>query len=304
MSQNETIGVIFKPSQELPAPDAPFNHGNELLPSSSKQTLHTNTHNIKTLSNDYSRQPRRFHIARTTEVQGTNPVGQVKRSKDGPIVFMERRVNSRKTVVTKGAEPIVETVLVTESSSGVPRKRPGKHARTQVPPSSSPATSLPSTNRKPEIPQGLRNRWNVTPEQLAKEMEAYTLQTIGHKLAEQEAQRPASKDTRSGQGLNKFRPKVPAQRYAERHPEQAVGENADTNMEYEMTQDHSDSEDFITETYIRVPLGGFEESYNNVGLLILDSQPDRKEFYGDSEDSEEDEDYEEEDENGKRSLLS
>lgn len=67
-----------------------------------------------------------------------------------------------------------------------------------------------------------------------------------------------------------------------------------------------DDGDYIIDTYIRVPADVLDssEEEKNVGLLILDSQPDIEEFYGEDEGSDDEEGEEgEEDENGQSSIL-
>lgn len=147
--------------------------------------------------------------------------------------------------------------------------------------------------------------WDVNSDQLAAEMQAYTLQEIGRSLAESEATKPGVKialptsDYKSKE--SRFKPKKPALRYQERHPEEAAQHGAAMDIdESYLEEDMDDDSDYIIDTYIRMPADIFESSDNqkNFGLLVLDSQPDIDEFYREDDESEEEEDDEEEDENG------
>jgi hypothetical protein len=132
-------------------------------------------------------------------------------------------------------------------------------------------------------------------------MQAYTLQEIGLNLAESEATKPGiKKPATTPRKPTKFKPKVPARRYAERHPDQVVDTAAEMDIDEVYTDDYMDEDgDYIIDTYIRIPAESLEslEAQKNVGLLILDSQPDIDEFYRDDDASDEEEDGEDEDEN-------
>jgi hypothetical protein len=93
-------------------------------------------------------------------------------------------------------------------------------------------------------------------------------------------------------------------RYAERHPEAKV-DNDGMDIDEEMTEDEDiDDSDYIIDTYIRMPAEALEtsDSPTNIGLLILESQPDIDEFYREDEESDEEEEDDEEDENGKNYI--
>jgi hypothetical protein len=145
--------------------------------------------------------------------------------------------------------------------------------------------------------------WDVTSERLAAEMQAYTLAEIGRTLAEQ-AEKPEPKPTSSHaakHSISKFKPKKPAMRYAERHPEEKAAH--DTVMEVDepyIEDEDMDDGEYIIDTYVRIPAEALEteEHPKNFGLLVLDSQPDIDEFYREEEDTDEEEEDEEEDENG------
>jgi hypothetical protein len=69
-------------------------------------------------------------------------------------------------------------------------------------------------------------------------------------------------------------------------------------------EDMDDDSDYVIDTYVRMPveLVEFEDQERNIGLLVLDSQPDIDEFYREFSESEEEDDEEEEDENGRNNF--
>ena len=75
-------------------------------------------------------------------------------------------------------------------------------------------------------------------------------------------------------------------------------QEAEGKMDVDMDEDE---EDFIVETYVRVPVEqlGIGSQEHSVGLLVLEGQVDVEEFYGEEDESDSDLYDEEEDENGK-----
>ena len=60
-----------------------------------------------------------------------------------------------------------------------------------------------------------------------------------------------------------------------------------------------DDSEYIIDTYIRMPADDTEiDTAKNIGLLVLDGQPDIDEFYSVDTESEDEEEDDEEDENG------
>jgi len=159
------------------------------------------------------------------------------------------------------------------------------------------------------MPSGRVVPWDTDSATLAAQMQAYTMQEIGHNLAKSSTPETLVTSTpviRARQ-VSSFKPKAPALRYHERDLEKAraanatKGSNQDEVMADAADQDGDDS-DYIMETYIRMPAEMFEyEEQKSVGLLVLDSQPDIDEFYNDDSDSDSEIYDEEEDENGESS---
>lgn len=133
-------------------------------------------------------------------------------------------------------------------------------------------------------------------------MQRYTLQEIGHSIAEADATTkpggsPASTPSKKP---SKFKPKVPKLRYHERHPEEFAHQHSSMDVD-EFIEDVDDESEYIIDTYIRVPVDAMEldtDTEKKFGFLVLDGQEDVDEFYSAETESDDDEDYDEEDENG------
>lgn len=144
---------------------------------------------------------------------------------------------------------------------------------------------------------------NATQEQLDREMQAHTLRQIAATMAEDEM-KPLSTPTKQANGAtHRYTPKS-TQRLRDRHPEiaaqkeESMIQEAEGKMDVDMDEDE---EDFIVETYVRVPVEqlGIGSQEHSVGLLVLEGQVDVEEFYGEEDESDSDLYDEEEDENGK-----
>lgn len=152
---------------------------------------------------------------------------------------------------------------------------------------------------------------NASMEQLDREMQAHTLAQIQATLAANEPKAPSTPQKQANGSTHRYTPKS-TQRLRDRHPEIAAAkedklvEEAESKMGTDMDVDmDEDDEEFVVETYIRVPVEqlGIGSKEHSIGLLVLDSQPDIDQFYGEDDESDSDIYDEEEDENGKRNLT-
>jgi len=166
-------------------------------------------------------------------------------------------------------------------------------------------------------------------EKLASEMGAWTMDEIQRNLdklesksnraqpptpLQEQRQGPVKKKAVSRSTLS-LRPKVPAQRYAERHPETmapvgpptassagaAVGKKIDASLDTEMDVDG----DWIEEIYQRVPASKLDATVprSNVGVIVFEDEKEQQFFYGSGEgDSDAEMWQDEEDENGTLAL--
>jgi hypothetical protein len=178
-------------------------------------------------------------------------------------------------------------------------KRPGlaTKAKKKVETSASGETS----KKTPELPQSLMRRLDVDMDQLARDMDAYTLEQISLNLSRMEEDKKSSDipaKRPSTVSPSKYKPKAPAQRYAERHPESTGPQGGeDVSME---PSDNEES-DYVIETYIRVPAMSLAEAVppEQIGLLVFDTEPDIEFFYGAESDSDGEVPEDDEDSNGK-----
>ncbi|KAK0630600.1 hypothetical protein B0T17DRAFT_491499 [Bombardia bombarda] len=197
-------------------------------------------------------------------------------------------------------------------------KRPGSNARTK---SSSPAPGAPGTRAALPLSFTSRDREEFNMDQLARDMDAYALSQIFNNVSRMDqdsAKIAARSQAHTNAALNtspasksRFKPKAPALRYHERHPEQVVeaerakaaaaavaAQQHDADMMDIDDEDGTDDEDYVVETYERVPASRLRDQVvppHRVGLLVFDSEPDRADFfYGEEGDS--DDEYLEDDE--------
>ena len=257
-------------------------------------------------------EPRRFHMSRRS-VQNPLETGKGrKRSASNGLTFMERRAKKLPSSTRGSGE--AETMIsdIAEDSpveTPRPRKKPGRSSRTQktaedgsITPQPSPKPSGKFQNIR--LPNGKTMPWDVNSEELAAEMQAYTLQEIGKNI-EQTNQLRSARDQQISTPQktatpSRFKPTPPAQRWAERHPEEAARMNAMDVDEWASSEDESE---YIIDTYVRMPANVVSGSPKNFGLLVLESQPDIDEFYLEEQESDDEDDEQDEDENGKSKHI-
>jgi len=246
----------------------------------------------------------------------------IRKRKVETTVFVERRIRkgtegppvadskSGKTVPKGNGSPSksarelnTPVVKVQETEDLRPRKRPGLAARS----STSPVRAIspqpkPAARHNIILPSGKVMPWDVNSEQLVREMQAYTLQEIGKTITKLEAPEPVPTPVRKPQTPSKFKPKVPALRYHERHP----SANNEINGEMEVVEpevedeEMDDDAEYVYDTYLRKPAQEFEHTeIVEFGWLCLPNDDDIADFYNGEEESDEEEDFDEDDENGK-----
>jgi len=249
-------------------------------------------------------EPRRFHLSRSSIRSPAGvTAGHIRGTKGPPTIFIERRR------VTELDSKVSDTSIPRRPTSASENASSKQFTKGDL------ESQLPSINNQPRPPAPLRSvrlpsgkvvPWNADSATLAAEMQAYTLQEIGHnlgKISTPEISTTSAPIIRARQ-VSSFKPKAPVLRYHERHPEQAkVTEGKKESNQDEIMTDAADPDGddsgYVLDTYIRMPAEMFEfEDQKNVGLLILDSQPDIDEFYNDDSDSDSEIYDEEEDENG------
>ncbi|KUI59546.1 hypothetical protein VP1G_06812 [Cytospora mali] len=257
-------------------------------------------------------EPRRFHLSRVSFAPSPlfNPnmaTGKRSRFNAPTTVFVERGHKRTRTEDVTMADADAAPVTVTEvESSEPPRKHKLPGADRKVPTGSS-GKLAPV---KKDVPKSMKKEHTSEMDDLARDMNEFVLQQIGENLARIEERdrkeaATAAKKTISvtSPQFSKFKPKAPTKRYAERHPEVAgTPEKAATaalvdSMELEY-ESHSEDE-YIVETYIRVPATSLGKNVDpeKIGLLVFDNEPDVDYFYGEEGDSDDEWPEDDEDEN-------
>lgn len=246
-------------------------------------------------------EPRRFHLSRDSI---RNPDGRIRGAKGLPAIFIERRrpVERMPKISDAGKrkiDPKSESPSITQQENG--------QREAQVPPFSvSAQLSTTAPLRSARLPSGRVIPWDADSSTLPAEIQSYTLQEIGRNLAKASTTGTLATSTTmiKARQVSAFKPKAPAFRYHERHPEQArsTDEKTEPSQDQVMT-DAADAEGdesgYVVDTYIRMPAEMFEfHEQKSVGFLVLDSQPDVDDFYNDESDNESEVYDEEEDENG------
>ncbi|PHH69892.1 hypothetical protein CDD80_6385 [Ophiocordyceps camponoti-rufipedis] len=230
---------------------------------------------------------RRFHMSRSILASRKNPALRTGISKHGggvPATFVERDQNKqrreRKPVTAQEAvatEPRPSAVEDAASMAVQTRdlKRPGvgNKARSRQ---GDALTHAP-------LPASVMNRTtDEEMEKVAAEMNRWVLNEIGANLADMEERE------------RKLRPKAPAQRYHERHPEPEQSE--DVVMDDASDGVSDDDDEWIVEEYVRIPANSVavDVSPSDIGVLVLDDEDESLLFFGsleeDEDDAEDDED--------------
>lgn len=257
---------------------------------------------------------RRFRISRSMlkNEPASNSVRLSKRSKHGPAIFVE---HSRKKMAARRGEK----EHVGKNAAPLPHGATHElHQETrELKPQASQTFKRPTVAAKKfdntgdlvrsPLPPSLNQRQEADLSKIAAEMDAWVMREIGANL---EAMQTESK---SSQSPSRFRPKPPAQRYKERHPELAgtlQGKTAHNEMDIDVevsaeSSEDEDSDDWVVEEYIRIPakLMSGDVAPTDIGVLILDGEDASALFYG--PDHDEDDDYleDDEDENGEKPLF-
>ncbi|KZF21465.1 hypothetical protein L228DRAFT_153808 [Xylona heveae TC161] len=273
-------------------------------------------------------QPRLFQLTRPAHAHFTQgPSGGVQKRKRGEksdvAVFIERQRDLKKPrsllnligTTTPGAQSQTSTKIIDheavekEEETLRPRKRPGASAEekkwreenwSQTKPRIL-GTAQPS--KQGQTVQSKASDWDYESSCLAEQLQDVALQEIQKFQSTQPSPGASPK--------LKLKPKVPALRYKDRHPEER--EKVEQHDPFNEMETHtSDDEDYVYDTYIRHPgladgsdFNNMMGSEKNIGFLVIteEDQPIWETYAEDEDDSDKDWNSEEEDENGKLSFL-
>lgn len=255
-------------------------------------------------------EPRRFHMSRKDMLLATSPYpgrshGGISKKRPAPAMFVERkikRISSRLREKRHAANYPLGTPAPTHTSTAEAMEVDTPELRKFKKPGVAKLSVARDggTKNKSELPKSMTDRWNVDMQQLTADMEAYAMQQIGLNLQKAEEEKREQERSRINTPSKlKFKPKPPAKRYTERHPEEAE-HGVDQEM-VDADAENSDSDgDYIIETYVRVLASSMGDHVppQSVGLLVFDEDPDIEFFYGEDDESEDEWAEDEEDENG------
>ncbi|UNI14350.1 hypothetical protein JDV02_000986 [Purpureocillium takamizusanense] len=249
-------------------------------------------------------EPRRFRVSRSATLSaGKNQAqsaGVSKRDRYGPAVFVEgtrRKKLARKSLAVVH-EAVTQSDMMPPPSTDGPAvgvqqkdlKRPGvrKKAATDS------AKDVP-THRP--LPDSIKNRQDGNLDKIAADMDRWVLDEIGANLHGMERDKQLAQRPR-------FKPKAPAKRFHERHPEFAQTSQPRESAEVTMTDASDDNaeeddDDWVIEEYVRVPALSISTDVpaTDIGVLDLDDDEDSALLFGPLPEDDDDADEEDEDEN-------
>ncbi|GKT53286.1 hypothetical protein ColTof4_13298 [Colletotrichum tofieldiae] len=242
-------------------------------------------------------EPRRFHMSRSAMSSPSGSTilkagGVTKRGRYGTAVFVERgkkksarRALDKLDTDKKSAALASADLEVKEEDKPAPKK---------------PLAKRPPRSAAPNVDADRKPMPSVAPTQdlnkIAADMDQWVLHEIGLNLKAMEHP-PAPPAAASP---SRFKPKAPAKRFAERHPELAKeldGGGDDEEMAEASGGEESSDDDYVIEVYELAPSEPLlaEIPPEEIGVLRFDTQEDMELFYGNEDD---DSDYDdEEDEN-------
>ncbi|OAA74167.1 Transcription factor Iwr1 [Cordyceps fumosorosea ARSEF 2679] len=155
------------------------------------------------------------------------------------------------------------------------------------------------------LPTSLRNRAEEDMSKITADMNEWVMREMGATLRSIEAERQKEARPPAPLSPSRFKPKAPAKRYHERHPDAAAAAattdvEGDTNMTDASEDEDGDEDDWVIEEYVRIPANSVALDVapsSDVGFLVLDGEEESLLFFGPQNDEGEDWDEDEEDEN-------
>ncbi|KAM0434409.1 hypothetical protein ACHAPT_003505 [Fusarium lateritium] len=253
-------------------------------------------------------EPRRFHISKkmmmTAAGNQSSTTGLKKRGRYGPAVFVERgrvkasqRASRALEAMRASATPPPErqhqaaTVAVDHTPKEPRLKKPGVRSRQRSP--------MPDPNARAPLPTSAMNPHNQDMSRIAADMNNWVMKEIGANLEHMEHEKRKAEQ-------HKFKPKTPAKRYHERHPEVMTSAPKPNQTDTAMSDaSDMDDDDWVIEEYVRIPAHAMTVNVApaDVGVLVLDGEEDNTLFFGPENDEDEELDEDDEDENGKLLFL-
>lgn len=271
-------------------------------------------------------EPRRFHVSRAMFTKRTNETQESgaisKKTKHKSTVFVEstrKKLKSRRRrnlAVSPSPEQVASRAItpdVPPEETVVEQRQLKKPGVSRKPGSA--ATSQNPLNRTP-LPDLSASRLEEDLDKITNDMNQWVLNELGANLQRMESDRQPLR----------FKPKSPAKRFHERHPElaaqtpaksqgDAAANEVDGNEDDEDDEDDDDDDDeddenndgkWLYDEYVRIPAHSVavDVPSTEVGILVLGEEEESVLFFGSALDEDDELGEDDEDENGKSAHAS
>ncbi|KAG5959902.1 hypothetical protein E4U58_004817 [Claviceps cyperi] len=259
-------------------------------------------------------EPRRFHVSRAmfakrvNETQESGAISKTTRHKSAVFVESTRKKLKSRRRRNLAVSPSPEQVASRAITPDVPPEETVvEHRQLKKPGVSrkpgSVATSQQPLNRKP-LPDLSASRLEEDLDKITNDMNQWVLNELGANLQKMESDRQPLR----------FKPKSPAKRFHERHPElaaqtpaksqgDAVANEVDGNEDDDDDDDDEDDENndgkWLYDEYVRIPAHSVavDVSSTEVGILVLGEEEESVLFFGSALDEDDELGEDDEDEN-------
>ncbi|SPJ73748.1 uncharacterized protein FTOL_03478 [Fusarium torulosum] len=306
----ESPASTFRDAKPIIHVSSPGNDANQTKEAITSRDV-TSTSDAKTADASKASELRRFHISRKMMMASStaqpSTTGLTKKPRYGPAVFVERSRVKASQRASKVLQSIQASVVVPSvqrnETTAMPadiklevrptEERPQEERRLKKPAARSRQNSpLPGPNTRTALPTSVMNPHSQDLSKMAEDMNSWVMKELGANLQEMEQEK---------QKAARFKPKAPAKRYQERHPEVAINNTGsnDVDMTTGDVSDMEDDDDWVIEEYVRVPAHAMKINVapTDVGVLVLDGKEESNLFFGPERDEDDELDEDDEDEN-------
>ena len=230
------------------------------------------------------------------------PPGISKKSRYGPAIFVESRkkkIPKTRRSLAPGQQFPTQPESDSHSPEQISENTTVDRKRLKRPGVANKARALSGSRQEPlaraPLPDSLMNRHNEDMDKIANDMNKWVLNELGANLSGMEQDKQPSR----------FKPKAPAKRYQERHPELAPPPNQVDITMSDLSDEEGDDDEWVIEEYVRIPANSvaLDVSPADVGILVFNEEEESKLFFGSSADDDDDVAEDDEDENGKNTIF-
>lgn len=226
--------------------------------------------------------------------------GVSKKVRYGPAVFVERNramvAPKTRRSIDSSRNQVPNSLVLEDQAELIIKEAPIEERRLKKPGAKARARSpQPNTQQQSPLPPSVMRPHAEDMAKIAADMSDWVMKEIGENLQNMEREKQAEKA--------KFKPKAPAQRYQERHPEavrSAPKPNGAADTAMNDVSDVEDEDEWVIEEYVRIPAHAMTSGVapTDVGLLVFEGEEDSNLFFGPENDEDDDMDEDDEDENG------